>query len=166
MLCPVDIKIKTSSHRERLVVREVWEQSRRRRRGDLQSPRFRSQRRMICSKRDGEDRRSPAGLFHNSKRRERNGGDGRGGDEEDIRKKKEFGHSMAFYLFLLSLCLSPARSLPLSPPPPLPVSPLELRGLHMEVSKRKASPSGQIFSLPRGHVVYRNAVKSLAWQAP
>lgn len=73
---------------------------------------------------------------------------------------------MAFYLFLLSLCLSPARSLPLSPPPPLPVSPLELRGLHMEVSKRKASPSGQIFSLPRGHVVYRNAVKSLAWQAP
>lgn len=72
---------------------------------------------------------------------------------------------MAFYLFLLSLCLSPARSLPLSPPP-LPVSPLELRGLHMEVSKRKASPSGQIFSLPRGHVVYRNAVKSLAWQAP
>lgn len=75
---------------------------------------------------------------------------------------------MAFYLFLLSLCLSPARSLPLSPPPPLevPVSPLELRGLHMEVSKRKASPSGQIFSLPWGHVVYRNAVKSLAWQAP
>lgn len=36
----------------------------------------------------------------------------------------------------------------------------------MEVSKRKASPSGQIFSLPWGHVVYRNAVKSLAWQAP
>lgn len=33
-----------------------------------------------------------------------------GGDEEDIRKKKEFGHSMAFYLFLLSLCLSPALS--------------------------------------------------------
>lgn len=38
------------------------------------------------------------------------GGMGRGGDEEDIRKKKEFGHSMAFYLFLLSLCLSPALS--------------------------------------------------------
>lgn len=52
MLCPVDIKIKTSSHRERLVVREVWEQSRRRRRGDLQSPRSGSQRRMICSKRE------------------------------------------------------------------------------------------------------------------
>lgn len=54
MLCPVDIKIKTSSHRERerLVEREVWEQSRRRRRGDLQSQRFRSQRRMICSKRE------------------------------------------------------------------------------------------------------------------
>lgn len=53
MLCPVDIKIKTSSHRERLVVREVWEQSRRRR-GDLQSQRFRFQRRMPCSKRDIE----------------------------------------------------------------------------------------------------------------
>lgn len=52
MLCPVDIKIKTSSHRERLVVSEVWEQSRRRRRGDLQSQRFRFQRRMICSKRE------------------------------------------------------------------------------------------------------------------
>lgn len=25
MLCPVDIKIKASSHRERLVVREAWE---------------------------------------------------------------------------------------------------------------------------------------------
>lgn len=34
-----------------------------------------------------------------------------GGDEEDIRKKKEFGHSMAFYLFLLSLSLSVSRSL-------------------------------------------------------
>lgn len=51
MLCPVDIKIKTSSHRERLVVREVWEQSRRRR-GDLPSQRSGSQRRMICSKRE------------------------------------------------------------------------------------------------------------------
>lgn len=84
-----------------------------------------------------------------------------GGDEEDIRKKKNsdiLWHFISFYS--LSVCL------PLSPPPPLPVSPLELRGLHMEVSKRKASPSGQIFSLPWGHVVYRNAVKSLAWQAP
>lgn len=73
---------------------------------------------------------------------------------------------MAFYLFLLSLTLTLPLARSRSPPPPLPVSPLELRGLHMEVSKRKASPSGQIFSLPRGHVVYRNAVKSLAWQAP
>lgn len=92
---------------------------------------------------------------------------GSGGDEEDIRKKKRI---RTFYgilsLSTLSHSLSPARSLPLSSPPPLPVSPLELRGLHMEVSKRKASPSGQIFSLPWGHVVYRNAVKSLAWQAP
>lgn len=54
MLCPVDIKIKTSSHRERLVVRELWEQSRRRRRGDLQSQRSGSQRRMPRSKRDTE----------------------------------------------------------------------------------------------------------------
>lgn len=95
------------------------------------------------------------------------GGMGRGGDEKDIRKKKEFGHSMAFYLFLLSLTLSlplvRSRSLLL----------LHYRSHHWNSGdstwrflSAKASPSGQIFSLPWGHVVYRNAVKSLAWQAP
>lgn len=116
MLCPVDIKIKTSSHRERLVVREVWEQSRRRRRGDLPSQRFRFQRRMICSKREREMQRRQTQPCRSISQlqTERNGGNGRGGDEEDIRKKKNsdiLWHFISFYSLSVSLPLARSRSL-------------------------------------------------------
>lgn len=114
MLCPVDIKIKTSSHRERLVVREVWEQSRRRR-GDLPSQRFRSQ-----SKNDLQQERerektentdAALPVYFTTPNGERGmGGMGRGGDEEDIKEKKRI---RTFYgiLSLSTLSLSVSRSL-------------------------------------------------------
>lgn len=111
MLCPVDIKIKTS-HRERLVVREVWEQSRRRR-GDLQSQRFRSQSKNdLQQEREMQRRQTQPCRSISQLQTERNGGMGRGGDEEDIRKKKRI---RTFYgilsLSTLSLPLARSRSL-------------------------------------------------------